>query len=91
MKEKKFKYNIKKNDDEINLYYILRKEFIILSNPKTNKEFKLYEMYSHILINIIFLKCRYEKKTEKHIKDFMAIHKNNIISNIKFNKLFINA
>ena len=33
MKEKKFKYNIKKNDDEINLYYILRKEFIILSNP----------------------------------------------------------
>jgi hypothetical protein len=85
MKEKNFKYNIKKGIDEINLYYNIRKEFIILSNPKSDKEFKLYEMYSHILIDIVFLKCRYEKKTEKYIKDFMAMHKNKIISNIKLN------
>lgn len=87
MKEKKIKYcnNIKKGKDEINLYYNLRKEFIILSHPKSDKEFKLYEMYSHILIDIIFLKCRYEKKTEKHIKDFMAKYKNQIMLNINFN------
>ena len=42
-------------------------------------------MYSHILIDIIFLKCRYEKKTEKHIKDFMSKHKNQIMLNINFN------
>ena len=85
MKEKNFKYYIKKGENEINLYYNLRKEFIILSNPKSDKEFKLYEMYSHILIDIVFLKCRYQKKTEQYIKDFMAKHKNKIILNIKFN------
>jgi hypothetical protein len=82
MKEKKFKYLnlIKKGKDEINLYYNLRKEFIILSNPKSDKEFKLYEMYSHILIDIIFLKCRYEKKTEKMILTYIKKNRKNLMN-----------
>lgn len=73
------KYILKKNKNEILLYYNIRKLFIDITNPKTEKKFKLYEMYSNILINIIFLKCRYEKKTEKIIINFIKNYKNNIL------------
>jgi hypothetical protein len=77
---KKTKFFIQKKEDEIFLYYELRKIFVDSFKPKNNKEFKLLEMYSNILINIVFLKCRYSDKTEKKIKDF--IKKNiNIIRN----------
>ena len=76
--KKKFKYNIIKKDDEIIYYYNLRKLFIKYCEPKNEKALKKYEMYSHILINIIFLKCRYSKKTEKIIKDFLKKHKSKL-------------
>ena len=72
------KYIIKKNKDEIDLYYHIRKVFIDISNPKNKKDFDLITMYSHILINMLFLKCRYENKTEKKIKEFLEKHKKNI-------------
>lgn len=83
--KKKFKYNIIKKDDEINLYYNIRKLFIENNNPKNEKELKNYENYSHILINILFLKCRYQDKTEKVIKDFFKKHKSKLIMNINLN------
>jgi hypothetical protein len=45
------KFILKKNDFEILKYYNIRKIFIEINNPKTEKKFKLYEMYSNILIN----------------------------------------
>jgi hypothetical protein len=75
---------IKKND-EIDLHYNIRKVFIECLTPKNNKEFSLYEMYSNIFINILFLKCRYQEKTEKFIKNFLSKHKKTIMKNINFN------
>jgi len=73
--KKKFLYNVEKHDNEVLAYYNLRKIFIELSKPKNNKELKLYEMYSNILINMIFLKCKYQEKTENNIKKFMKKYK----------------
>lgn len=78
MKNKEFIYNIKKKDNEIYLYYNIRKIFIDLLKPKNNKELKLFEMYSNIFINILFLKCRYSSNTEKIIKKFLKNNKNKI-------------
>jgi hypothetical protein len=67
------KFNIKKENNEVILYYELRKLFIekMKSTKISLKEFELLVMYSHILINIIFLKCRYEENTEKIIRKFI--------------------
>jgi len=73
---------LKKYENEIDLYYNVRKLFIELLKPKNLKETKLYEAYSHIFINIIFLKCRYEEKTEKFIKDFLKKYKKKMNMNI---------
>ena len=80
---------IKRNKNEVDLYYNIRKLFIKIENPKTKSKFALMEMYSNILINMLFLKCGYEKKTEKTIINFMEKHKNNLKNiitnnNIKF-------
>jgi hypothetical protein len=75
MKNKEFIYNIKKKDDEIYLYYNIRKIFIDSLKPKNNKELKLFDMYSNILINVLFLKCRYSDNTEKIIKKFIKNNK----------------
>lgn len=83
MKNKKFIYNIKKDDNEIYLYYNLRKKFIEMKEPKNTKEMKLYEMYSYIFINMLFLKCRYKEKTENVIYQFLQKHSKNI--NVKPN------
>lgn len=81
------KYILKKNKNEILLYYNIRKLFIEVTNPNTEKKFKLYEMYSNILINIIFLKCRYEKKTETKLVNFIKKYKDKILF---FNQIFNN-
>ena len=84
---KKFTYKIIKKDNELNAHFYLRKLFIDTNAPKNIKNFELLNMYSHILINIIFLKCRYSTKTEKKIKEFIKKHKielkNYVINNIK--------
>jgi hypothetical protein len=83
---KKFTYKVIKKDYELNAHFYLRKLFIDFNTPKTKKNFELLDMYSHVLINIIFLKCRYSTKTEKKIKDFIKKHKtelkNYVINNI---------
>ena len=79
------KFKIIKNNDEIYLFFNIRKLFIELLKPKNLKEFNLYSMYSHIFINIIFLHCRYSIKTEKFIKKFLKKYKKNI--EFELNKL----
>lgn len=76
---KKNIYILEKNENEINLYFNIRKKFIETLKPKNIKEFKLFEMYSNVLINMIFLKCHYQEKTEKKIKDFIKKYKKNIL------------
>lgn len=71
--------------NEIELYFNIRKIFIDTFKPKNEKEFKLYEMYSNILINKIFLKCGYSKSTEKVIKKFMSKHKKLLLDYISNN------
>ena len=88
---KKNKFEIKKELDEIELYYKLRKLFYEKMNKNTKitlSKYKLLEMYSHILINIIFLKCRYQEKTEKIIKEFIDKYKNDIKNLINRNITF---
>jgi hypothetical protein len=75
-KNKKFTYTLKKHNHEISLKYNLRKFFIETQYPKNKKELELYIMYSNILINMIFLKCRYQDKTEKIVKKFLQDYKN---------------
>jgi hypothetical protein len=74
-KNKKFLYNLIRYNNEVSLKYNLRKFFIETKNPKNNKELQLYIMYSNILINMIFLKCRYNNKTEKIVKKFIKDYK----------------
>ena len=77
-----FQYILKKNENEIHKYFLIRDSFIKLLNPKNKKQFKLYEAYSNIFINIFFLKCRYSIKTEKFIKNFMKKYKSKLIINL---------
>jgi hypothetical protein len=78
---------IKRNKNEIDLYYNIRYFFIKKENPKTESKFLLMEMYSNILINMIFLKCRYQKKTEKVIISFIEKYKTNIKNIYKINNI----
>ena len=71
MNNKIFKYKIEKKDNEIELYFSIRKNFIESLKPKNEKELKLLNMYSNILLNMLFLKCKYEIKTEKKIMSFL--------------------
>jgi len=71
MKNKIFKYVIEKKNNEIELYFNIRKNFIESLKPKNEKELKLLNMYSNILLNMLFLKCKYEIKTEKKIMSFL--------------------
>jgi len=66
---------INKKENEVELFYNIRKIFINLSKPKTIKQTKLFEMYSNIFINMIFYKCRYLDKTEEFIKKFLLKNK----------------
>lgn len=83
MKSKKNIYTLKKYENEIDLYFNIRKLFVDLLKPKNNKEYKLYESYSHMFINIVFLKCRYEGKSEIFIKKFLDKYKKKITVYVK--------
>lgn len=76
------KLNIQKNKYESNNYFELRKKFIQITNPKTNKDLIYYDNLSKIFINMIFLKCRYNKKTEKNINNIVKKMKNNKITKL---------
>jgi hypothetical protein len=75
---------LKKKENEPQLFYNMRKLFIDILKPKNKKQFSLYDMYSNIFINMIFLRCTYQKKTEDFIKDFFQKNKK------KFTKLASN-
>ena len=79
----------KKYENEIDLYFNIRNLFIDLLKPKNNKEFKLYEAYSHMFINIIFLKCKYNEQSEKFIKNFLNKYKNKFKNkiNVKYENI----
>lgn len=70
----------KKTKNEILLYYNIRKLFL-----KKMGDTKLNNMYSNILINILFLNCRYNQSTELIIKNFMEKHKKDLIKLVKTN------
>ena len=70
------KYEIKKNTNELDENYKIRKKFIEYLNPKNKKQLFLYSNYSNILVNIIFLRNKYEIDKMKIIKDIL-MSKNN--------------
>ena len=88
--KKAYKYILNKNNIENNVSYSIRKSFIEILKPKNEKEFNLYNMYSNIFVNMIYLKCRYSENTEKFIKNFLKKYKKNliIINKKNINKLF---
>lgn len=66
------KYNIpEKNIYELKHHYDIRKKIIIFLQPKSKKDLIYYENLSQIFINIIFLKNKYNKDTEKIIYDII--------------------
>ena len=70
------KYIIKKHYIVLDKYYSIRKKYIESIYPKTKKELLLYENYSNIIINILYLGCKYDKKTVNMIKNTLK-YKNN--------------
>ena len=62
------KYFLKKNNNELDKNYNIRKKYIEALFPKNKKELLLYENYSNILINILYLGNKYNKETMKNLK-----------------------
>ena len=73
------KFNIHKNDHELNNHYEIRKKIITYFNPKNKNDLIYFENLSHIFINLVFLKCNYNKKTELLIYNLIKNMKNNNI------------
>ena len=79
MVKKNYIYSIKEYNNEPNKFYTLRNKFITLLKPKNDKELLLLNMYSNILINMVYLKCRYDNKIEKKLYNYLKkIKMNNI-------------
>ena len=76
------KYNLEKNKYEPIHYFEIRKKIINSIDIKNNKDFKYYDNLSHIFINIISFKCRYNAKTEKIIFDIVKKIKNNNLNKL---------
>ena len=88
--KKKYNYDFVKNNNENDISYNIRKSFVEILEPKNEKEFNLYNMYSNIFVNMIYLKCRYSENTEKFIKNFLKKYKKKfiVINKKNINKLF---
>ena len=77
---KKFILTIKENKNEPEKFYTLRNKFILSLKPKNDKELSLMTMYSHILVNMVYLRCRYEDKIEKKMYKYLKkIKLNNLL------------
>jgi hypothetical protein len=77
---KKFILSIKENKNEPEKFYTLRNKFILSLKPKNDKELSLMNMYSHILVNMVYLRCRYEDKIEKKMYKYLKkIKLNNLL------------
>jgi len=75
------KFIIKKNSNELEKNYNIRKKYIEALLPKNKKELLLYENYSNILINILYLGNKYNKETMKNFKK--TLKNMNFIKNIQ--------
>jgi hypothetical protein len=82
-KSKNFSYTLNKKECEPELFFKIRKLFIDLLKPENETKLELYIMYSNVFVNIFFLDCRYQVKTEKFIKDFLQKYKSQFAKNIK--------
>jgi len=65
------KFNLIKNKYELNKHFEIRKKIIDFYDPKNNQDFIYINNLSHIYINIKFLNCTYNSKTEKIINNFL--------------------
>ena len=79
---------IKRNEDEPEERYKVRKMFISLMESNNKKNSDIILMYSNIFVNIVYLRCKYSKEIEKYIDDFIKKNKKPLADLIKdFNKL----
>ena len=63
--------------------FLLRKAFVEASPAKsTMKTKQLIIMYSWVLSNMIFLKCRYGVDAEEFIKTYLTQNKKKILENL---------
>ena len=60
-----------KNKYELTYQYQIRQKIIQFLKPKTKKDRIYYENLSHIFINMVFLQCKYDKKTESLIESII--------------------
>ena len=80
MVKKIFTYLIKKNNNEPDKFYNLKNKFIEELKPKNEKQLLIISMYSNILINMVYLKCRYNSKIEKKMYNYLKkIKMNNLL------------
>ncbi len=80
VKSKIYKLEQNKKHNEPEIFFKLRDKFINELKPKNEKELELLSMYSKILVNMVYLKCRYSDKTEKNLLKYLKkIKMNNII------------
>tara|TARA_Y200000002_G_C22443733_1_gene563292 strand:- start:435 stop:683 length:249 start_codon:yes stop_codon:yes gene_type:complete len=76
------KYNIIKNTNELDVNFKIRKKFIEYLNPKNKKELILFNNYSNILINIIYLGNKFDSSTTNIIKEILKSSKSMNFKNI---------
>ena len=81
------KFNLMKNKYELNKHFEIRKKIIDFYDPKNNQDFIYINNLSHIYINMKFLNCTYNSKTEKIVNNLLEnFNKNNKkINNKKIN------
>jgi hypothetical protein len=81
MVKKSFKFLIKEKHNEPNKFYTLRSKFITNLKPKDDKTLLVISMYSQILVNMVYLKCRYQEKIEKKVYKYLEkIQMNNLLN-----------
>jgi hypothetical protein len=74
---------LKKYKNELKEHFNLRKKIVLYLNPKNKKEFIYYSNLSNIILNKIYLKCKYEKKTEELIKNILkSMNNKNILKKL---------
>ena len=78
--------NIKKNKYELQEHFLIRKKFISIMKPSNKNDFILANNLSHIFINSVFLKCKYESRTHVLIHHIIQSSKNKSLINILKNK-----
>ena len=68
IKKSGFIYFPKRDEDETNEIFEKRKKFIAMMKPKNKGEYKRSLVLSRIIINILILKCIYNKEIMKYVE-----------------------